>query len=279
MQKSNKKQVKTATKQKILLILFSVFLTLLILEIGLRIGGFVISSYQRISNKEGSDVDYRILCLGESTTAMGGEYSWPEQLEVILNNRSSKIKFKVFNEGISGTNTAFILSRLDNNLKKYKPNMVITMMGVNDNGLIKYEENLKSHIPLILGDLRIYKLYNIVFEAWKNKTSRSNIIVDDDFFDKGQDYLSKGDLIKAEKMFIMSLKINKNNYKTYNLLSEIYLNQDKLKDVEKVLKESIKINPNNDVAYNRLAEVYYLMNISGKRLEKILTIKKILCLK
>jgi len=70
MQKINKKQIKTTTKQKIFLVLFGIFLTLVVLELGLRIGEFMLSSYQRVSNKEGFDADYKILCLGEWTISL-----------------------------------------------------------------------------------------------------------------------------------------------------------------------------------------------------------------
>jgi len=142
MQKTNKKQPKTTTKQKIGLIIFGILLALIILELSLRIGGFVVSSYQRSGNKMTSNLDdsYHILCLGESTTAdlYGNQNSWPAQLEFILNNRTSEIKFKVFNGGIPGTNTAFILTRLKDNLNKFEPDIVITMMGINDGGLTLY---------------------------------------------------------------------------------------------------------------------------------------------
>jgi len=41
----------------------------------------------------------------------------------------------VYNEGFSGVDTTMIVGRLEKNIKKYQPNMVITMMGVNDGGL------------------------------------------------------------------------------------------------------------------------------------------------
>ncbi|PIZ53741.1 hypothetical protein COY26_01015 [Candidatus Woesearchaeota archaeon CG_4_10_14_0_2_um_filter_33_10] len=64
MQKTNKKQLKTTTKQKIGLILFGILLVFVIFKLDLRIGWFVFSSYQRSMNKEGSDADYKILFLG-----------------------------------------------------------------------------------------------------------------------------------------------------------------------------------------------------------------------
>jgi len=314
MQKTNKKQIKTTIKQKIGLILFGILLALIILESGLRVGGFVVSSYQRTRNKEAFNADYRILCLGESTTGRGNEYSWPSQLEIILNNRSSGTKFKVFNEGIGGTNTAFILSQLKNNLNQYKPDMVVTMMGINDNGLIKYEENLKVKIIFILRDLRVYKLGRILSEAWKNKIQGINtndIIKEPDpnkFFEEGEKYLSEGYIKRAEKMFVMSLEKNPNNWQTYMhlgfiyvkindtqraekmfvksleineknagvcaWLGEIYLNQNKLKDAEKLLKRSIEIEPKNEESYNQLCLVYKIMGISNKEIEEFLYTKE-----
>ena len=92
--------VRTGKRESIrrfFLIIMSIFLTLIALELSLRIGGIIISSEQNSLNRiTGFSVSeqqkiYRILTLGESTTA-GGEDSWPNQLEMILNERSSKIK-------------------------------------------------------------------------------------------------------------------------------------------------------------------------------------------
>jgi hypothetical protein len=144
--------IKTTNRQKIVLIIAGILFTLLFLEIGLRMGGFILLSMQRSENSIiWNNKDYRILTLGESTTAdFIGTLSWPRQLEDILNDKSKEQKFKVFNEGVGGTNTAYILSRLEDNLDKYNPDMVITMMGINDYKLtIKYEESSGVKIPLI----------------------------------------------------------------------------------------------------------------------------------
>ena len=122
--------IKTKIKHKIGLIVFGIFLTLIILEIELSATGFVLYSLQREGNNIAEDKnEYRILSLGESTTAdlFNGESSWPTELERILNNRSSVIKFEVFNEGISGTTSPRILNELEKNLHKYKPGMIIVM--------------------------------------------------------------------------------------------------------------------------------------------------------
>ena len=81
---------KTLLKQKITLVVFSLFIFIILLEAGLRIGGFVFLSLQEYRNKisirqKGA---YRIMCLGESTTA--GQ--WPKPLEDFLNENGYQIE-------------------------------------------------------------------------------------------------------------------------------------------------------------------------------------------
>lgn len=152
---------KTTFKQKITLILFGFLLGIVLLEIGLRIGGSIFLYFQERANlaslKEKGE--FVILCLGESTTQAGGLTSFPRQLEKILNLQDIGIKFTVLNKGISGTNTAHIVSGLKDNLEKYHPNMVITMMGINDGpGTIIYEDTPSVTSKLFFEKFRVYKL-------------------------------------------------------------------------------------------------------------------------
>lgn len=158
---------RTTLKQKITLILFGLLLGIILLEIGLRIGGAILLHIQeranQISLKEKGD--YIILCLGESTTQNGGFYSYPRQLERILNNCNLGIKFTVINKGIGATNTTYIVSSLEENLNKYSPNMVITMMGINDGpGTVPYEDNITVKSKLFLENFRVYKLTRLLRE-------------------------------------------------------------------------------------------------------------------
>ena len=109
---------KTNWKQKCLLVLFGVLLTFLLLEAGLHIGGVVFLWFQEHINKISIEKngEYRILCLGESTTALGGNFSYPRQLENILNSAQKNIRFSVINKGIPSTTTTQIVMNLDKNL-------------------------------------------------------------------------------------------------------------------------------------------------------------------
>lgn len=95
---------KTSAKQKIALVGSGIILSLVILEIGLRMGGFVFFTLQESKNRLAirNKGACRIICLGESTTAMGGKNSWPFQLERILNEKNIGIRFSVINKGMPG---------------------------------------------------------------------------------------------------------------------------------------------------------------------------------
>jgi len=83
------------------------------LEIGLRLIAWTAALQQRQTNrqallKSGSS-DIRILCFGDSTTAIGGRDSFPEQLAAVLAERSN-MSWKVFNRGQVGATSVNILA-------------------------------------------------------------------------------------------------------------------------------------------------------------------------
>lgn len=143
------------------------FLTILILAVAiealLRIAAPILrfDADQEVV-EEGKD-KIRILALGESTT---DDYwseqelgSWPRQLETMLNKKGYQVKS--FNVARGGTTTTFILSHLDDYLAKYKPHIVISMMGTNDSDRLIYEgESLNlSHPTSFFHSLKIVKIF------------------------------------------------------------------------------------------------------------------------
>jgi len=153
------------------------------LEIGLRIGGFAWLSLQEYRNKislrqKGA---YRIMCLGESTTALGGKDSYPAQLEEILNQKKISIKFSVINKGVPATNSTAIVSLLEENLDKYHPDMVVAMMSINDGeDIIPWKDELeakgissKEDRPFFKKS-KIYKLAKLLSRYIINKIKESD---------------------------------------------------------------------------------------------------------
>lgn len=97
--------------------------------------------------------------------SLRGGYSYPRQLENILNTAYGSKKFSVINKGIPGTNTTGILATLEDNLEKYKPDLVVTMMGINDtHGTMIYEDTAEVKTKLFLRSFRVYKLARLLRE-------------------------------------------------------------------------------------------------------------------
>lgn len=106
------------------------FIFLLALELILRTIAFIYD--QKPSVQTGK---YAILTLGESTTATNYQQKdWPRQLESMLN--AENMPTVVYNEGKFATTTSAILLKTPAYIEKYKPKIVITMMGINDNPLL-----------------------------------------------------------------------------------------------------------------------------------------------
>ena len=101
-------------------------LLLLVLEIAIRASGGMNPG----ADVERDDNAIRVMCIGESTTAMGGEHAWPAQLEDLLNTGGAR--FQVINRGLGGADSSVLMARLDRDLERYQPALVVAMMGAND---------------------------------------------------------------------------------------------------------------------------------------------------
>lgn len=121
---------------------------------------------------------YRIVALGESTTAWIHGPAWPELLEQELNRRAGAPRFRVYNLGVGGADTTAILGRLIDAAMKFQPNMVITMMGINDvesfNSVSRESTGINKLIESIKG-LRVSKFLGILVRIITHKTDRNLI--------------------------------------------------------------------------------------------------------
>jgi len=286
IKKDGDKSMLKKTKNIVLWVILGVVL----LELILRLCGFAWFAWNNYENRfeDSGNSSYSILCLGESTTAnlYSNKNSWPAQLEIILNNRSSEIKFRVFNEGFGGTNTAFILSHLEDNLDKYKPDMVITMMGMNDVELnIQYKGVVRIKTNLFFKNLRVYKLSKLLFAALKSNTQskiknagivKENISIQEEYqleaeryVKLGENYQEENNFKEAEEMFKKAIELYPNGPSLVYLdLGQVYYNQEKLKEAENMFVQFIKINPNSDEGYYNLGRVYNKQGISSKKIEE-----------
>lgn len=149
----------------------------------------------------------RILALGESTT---DDYwgdnelgAWPRQLERKLKKKGFSVK--VFNVARGGTTTTFILSNLQKHLKEFEPQIVISMMGINDNNKMVYEGELteKSNpFSWILSFKTVKILRWVFFEKDLRSALDLSPLVDDQQDDtfKVASYLEENKLVSLEQI-------------------------------------------------------------------------------
>ena len=147
--------------KKILLIFLGIFLSLIILECGLRFAGFVLYSYQQYKNNKALEnkSQYTIMCLGESTTSK----QYPIQLQEILNEKYPN-KFSVIDCGVPKINLENLFLFIENNINKYNPDIAICMMGINntydfiDHSITDFDNTSLS----LRSKLKIFNLFSLL---------------------------------------------------------------------------------------------------------------------
>jgi len=265
-------KIKTIVKTKIILIMLGLFLSLIILELGIRAGGFIFLSLQEHRNKVSirQKSTYKIMCLGESITA--GQY--PLFLEEILNHRDVGVKFSVIDRGLVNINTMTILSNLEANLDKYQPDMVVTMMGCNDKEVGYYQDMIEAD-TWIFRHSRLYRFVRSVYTDILIKIKKEGI-----YGLNRSDSGKKGNLENIgtvteetsplnKGFFKKAIGLNSENDETYVRLGLTYQERGKLSQAEDSFKKALELNPKNDDAYVRLGE-FYRDNGNPKQIENSL---------
>jgi hypothetical protein len=152
-------QHKKLVKKKIISIMLRILLLILILELVFNLSGIVIGSIQEYRNRiivQSKDKIYTIMVIGDSMSASipSGE-DWPNILGGKLNSASNTTKFKVINKAIAGVPSGYIVSEIENNIKKYEPDIIISLMGATDSD--EYY-NKGNNIVFYIEKMKIYKL-------------------------------------------------------------------------------------------------------------------------
>lgn len=260
----------------------------------MRMAGWAYASFQERRNSHSlkNNAKYRILCLGESTTAMGGENSWPSQLEKIINGKQKDIRFCVINKGMPGAYTSNIVEKFDEFISQYHPQIVIVMMGINDTGeILPYENAAYQNALSFFKTFRIYKLYKLLLARMNQKSgnkpykqeiiySASNEPIKFNFKDKQETFLKdlnicpknervwryiafawecrdNGKFEEAEDMFKLAIKEYPENYCGYHDLGMCYKAQEKYTEAEEMFKKAIEKNSGYDWGYIELGWIYH----------------------
>lgn len=208
--------------------------------------GFIFIRINDVQNKK----VYSILCLGESTTAQGDNFSWPAQLERVLNKNSSEMKFKVVNAGENSVFTTRIVRRVGEYLNRYNPDLVIVMMGINDTfATKKYEKGLFNDVN------------EFVHNSNKTvKMMRQRCQASECYIEKAKNYENEGKYNEAKKIYENLLEIDKNSFEAYLNLGRLFLLYENIgdeNDAEKMFKKALELYPDNAEANSFLAGIYF----------------------
>ncbi len=245
----------TTLRQKIFLVLFGLILSLLIIKIIFRVGGFFYLAAIEHRNKvcltkyEGG---FRIMFLGESTTVEGGWDSYPRQLGRILREKLPDMGITIINKGVPDTNTPYIVSKLEYNLDKYKPDMVVTMMGINDGVyLIPQEEGVLGKIKSYISTTRLYKLAKFFLLRTQERYTLKQI-----YFERARWWQDHHNYPKAEKMFRKAIELDPKAYDAYMEFGKYYQSRHDYLAAEEMFKKAIELAPYRKEPYFEIARYY-----------------------
>ncbi len=148
--------------------------SLLLLEGTLQLAALFVPSPSdgwRSTERGGDGPTVRVLCLGESTTHGFGETPYPTLLREALDEQLLGVSFEVINAGVPGTHSPYLASRAGELIDQHSPDVVIAMMGINDEVYFTDVEIL-DRFPswqVALLRSRVYRLFRLL---WTNVDRR-----------------------------------------------------------------------------------------------------------
>jgi len=287
-----------------LLSLISLFAALAVIETVFYVSGKIYHAYRIDTGpdrlKDGAAV--RILCIGDSFTFGAGAekgHSYPEQLEMLMRDKKTNNKFSVFNAGVCGATSSLLVKNLEENLRKYSPDILIVLIGCNETVDMFLQEtdyfrfkNGRSDPMRALEnfpDLRVAKLLKRGMEGlavtmWKQKLAaqcnddkgrraseqkhRQALSIDEQktgefyrFIRSGKGYLNEhsSDVTLAAEEYKKAIQIMPDNEEGYLCLAQTYLHLNKLDLALAQLETAKRLNPHNQELYAQLWVLYYRM--------------------
>ena len=261
-----------------------------LLEAGLRITGYFYSlnranSFSSVGDdstireeeatlptKEG----YAILCLGDSYTYAGNvpyNETYPSRLQRKLADGHPSKKYSVINGGVCEYNSKQVLVRLPGFIKKYKPNMIILLVGSSDRFNLAGYNFHEGGIKNLLRNLRVYKMFKIItlnlkakVLVQKAKSHRQTSIQES----QGPVFGVDGYTLTQTKDSIVGNYFAKmesiDSYSEDQPLIEkawYYYNRDERQEAISICEKALKANPNSMAILCNLAHFYYSIPKEG----------------
>lgn len=208
--------------------------TLVLVELSLLALGWGYQASRPGSVVEDGEHVVTILSLGESSTALGGESSYPRQLEGVLEELEPGPRFRVINGARPGIDSYTILRRLPEQLEEHEPAVVTVMMGINDGEkeFIELGSGLGEGAGLPrLERLRSYRLLRFVQREWAHQRRMRE---------------AEAGLRQHEQGLIDAIAQQPTEMDTI-LLSQLYRRQARFTEARAVLERAVASEPSADL--------------------------------
>ncbi len=220
---------------------------ILILEVLLQLTAFAVQSWNKHSRQSAniSSGTFNILCLGESTTGLGGESSYPKILEKKLAIKSGSDHYKVINAGMPGKDTNDILDNIDALIAQNNPSLGILMVGINDYWNLPDKEMQwwEKSLEWVSGYSRIAKIIRLsVINLKSDNTIPDEREVFISTCNQGPKYSTPEYQNQKALEELVAQKIT--SYDIYLNLAQIYRQKNQIQKSIEILKLGIKrLNP------------------------------------
>jgi len=227
------------------------------LELSMRLAGKLYLKWQNPHQVRdlGTKNEIRIMCVGESTTAIGFGDSYPATLERMLNAKYPEKNFVVINEGVSGSNSQKIVESLEEKIKKYHPHMVISMMGINDYWYLVLKADKKINTSQSFSFFKELKIYKAITYFFLNLENKKNI-----------QQIYNQELLR-EKLEILAQKDKTNPENFYNL-AEFYYKRKEFSKAQDYLNKVIQLGGSKNSEYLKTLGFVVLISGNSRMAEK-----------
>ncbi len=279
--------MKGKINRRIKLFLVGSVVCLIVLEISLRVVGMVYSRISERDNRGGGEDTITILTVGDSFTfGLGAprDQSYPAQLERLLNQSHLQKRYSVINRGRPGQNSSQLLLRFEQQLKKFRPDMVTILIGAqnlnNYFGFRKYLETTDSSVDksgiqlrVILDKIRIIKFFRLVFSS--NQVNRTaNMLLDGKKFEptmnpgaekqqripeciKGAEYHDKGEADKGLALILKAAETKEIGSACASVVGSIYREKREFDQAIKWYKRGIEKDTGLFQNYEEIGWCYF----------------------
>lgn len=290
--------------RRLVAFLVGLVLCIIILEIGLRVVGSVYSHLSETDTTTQTDTHITVLAIGDSVTFGIGApigFSYPAQLQSIINKEVANKQCTVVNRGRPGQNTAQILPRVEGWLRQFKPSVVTILLGaqnqVNYFGFHEFLERtdesekslfLKSYD--LLDRIRVYRFFSRLIrertvsnhvqsgqDDWPDRYQPEEILTPGSYLDEtgkdvtndcmiGAEYRENGDFEAMLQTIIDTSRLGEISAGCYNIVGSMFKDKNRNEEAVTWFKQGIKRDPGR---FDNYEEVGWLYLIQGRPKEAL----------